>query len=284
MNVSLAEVAPIAGREEDDIEQPFVEYLWPDLKGRRNALSLWPEDLANLYEMDLTRYRTVETGARDLMGPVRNLVDELIAMESFVTNEVELLIDDAPEEGAVVLHAVVDQETFTASRPDARTLLLQNPYPVMLQYVAVGRAAAQLRRLGRTVEVYRGERRFDLAAARSAVGLGKTETAYLLGIRVDSYRANERKGVVREASLNDLQTLDDFITEAAKGLEVTEKSGVSIVWLSDDQKAFEKEYPNARVQRSDTPYPVRMLWVAAGRRAGMLEAAGRPVRIALINK
>ncbi|MCA4727221.1 hypothetical protein [Mycolicibacterium fortuitum] len=284
MNVSLAEVAPIAGREEDDIEQPFVEYLWPDLKGRRNALSLWPEDLAKLYEMDLTRYRTVETGARDLMGPVRNLVDELIAMELFVTSEVELLIDDAPEEGTVVLHAVVDQETFTASRPDARTLLLQNPYPVMLQYVAVGRAAAQLRRLGRTVEVYRGERRFDLAAARSAVGLGKTETAYLLGIRVDSYRANERKGVVREASLNDLQNLDDFITEAAQGLEVTEKSGVSIVWLSDDQKAFEKKYPKARVQRSDTPYPVRMLWVAAGRRAGMLEAAGRPVRIALINK
>ncbi len=283
MNGSLAEAMPIAGREEGDIEQPFVEYLPSDLKGRRNALSLWPEDLAQLYEMDLTRYRTVETGARDLMGPARNLVDELIAMELFVTNEAERLIDEVPHEGTVVLHAVVDQETFTAGYPDARTLLLQNPYPVTLQYVAVGRAAAELRRLGRTVEVYRGERRFDLAAARSAAGLGKTETAHMLGIRVDSYRATERTRGVREASLNDLQALDDFIAQAANDLEVTEKSGVSIIWLSDDQKTFEQTYPKARVQRSDTPYPVRMLWVAAGRRAGALEAAGRPARIALID-
>lgn len=276
-------VLPIAVREEDDIEQPFVEYLWPDLKGRRNALSLWPEELAELYEMDRTRYRTVEAGARDLLGPARNLVDELVAMEAFVTRETERLTEDVPADGTVVLNAVVDQETFTAGYPDARTLLLQKPYPVTLQYVAVGRVAAELRRLGRNVEVFRGERRFDLAAARSAVGLGKTETAYLLGINPKSYNATERTRGVREASLNDLQAIDDFITAAASRLEVTEKSGVSVVWLRASQESFEKTYPNARVQRSGTPYPVRMLWVAAGRRASRLAAAGHAVRIAVIN-
>ncbi|GAT05447.1 uncharacterized protein RMCFA_5558 [Mycolicibacterium fortuitum subsp. acetamidolyticum] len=282
MSSGLA-VLPIAVREEDDIEQPFVEYLWPDLKGRRNALSLWPEDLAELYEMDLTRYRTVESGARDLLGPVRNFVDELIAMEAFVTSEMARLIEDVPDEGTAVLNAVVDQDEFAAVYPDARTLLLQKPYPVTLQYVAVGRVAAELRRLGRNVEVYRADRRFDLAAARSAVGLGKAETAHLLGINPKSYNTTERTRGVREASLKDLQAVDDFIAAAAGELEVTEKSGVSVVWLRAGQGSFEKTYPNARVQRSGTRYPVRMLWIAAGRRAGVLAAAGHAVRIAVIN-
>lgn len=63
---------------------PFIEYWWPDLKGRRNALSLWPEDFAPLLGMDLARYRSYESGGRRL-GP--SLVGELIAMEAFVADE-----------------------------------------------------------------------------------------------------------------------------------------------------------------------------------------------------
>jgi hypothetical protein len=283
MSVGLAGVLPAAVREEDDIvEQPFVEYLWSDLKARRNALSLWPEDLAPLLGFDLTRYRTYETGGRD--HPGAGLVGELIAMEAFVAGEADRLIEGAPAEGTVVLHAVVDQETFTTRYPQARTRRGENPFPVTLQYVAVGRAAAELSRRDRDVEVYRGERHFDLTAARLAVGLGKTETAHLLGLNVKSYYGAERgTKLPSEATLGELQDLDDFIVDTAGRFEVSVEDGVSVIWILDDQAEFEKIYPEARFQRSDTPYPVRMLHAAAGRRAGALEAAGQQVRIAVID-
>lgn len=282
MSIGLAEPPPAAVREEGDIaDQPLTEYLWSDLKARRNALSLWPEGLAELYGMDRKRYLTYESGARDLRGPHQGLVDELIAMEAFVSVETGRLLDEAPDEGVVALQAVVDQDAFNVQYPQARTRMLQNPYPVILQYVAVGRAAAELRRRGRDVEVYRGERRFDLAAARASVALGKEETAHLLGINAKSYFATERKRGVREASLNDLQGLDDFIADAVGELEVKDSNGVSVIWIPEDQETFEKEYPQARIERSSTAYPVRTLWVAAGRRAGELEAASHSVRIAV---
>ncbi len=285
MSVGLAGVLPAAVREEGDIvEQPSYEYLWSDLKARRNALSLWPEDLAPLYELDLTRYRTYESGARDLLGPGRGLVDELIAMEAFVAGEADRLIDEAPAEGTVVLNAVIDQEAFSIRFPDAHHRRNQNSYPMTLQHVAVGRAAAELSRRDRDVEVYRGERHFDLTAGRLAVGLGKTETAHLLGLNVKSYFKAERGAdPPRRATLDELQDLDDFIVDTAGRFEVRDEDGVSVIWILDDQAEFEKIYPEARFQRSDTPYPVRMLHVAAGRRAGALAAAGHPVRIAAID-
>lgn len=297
-----------AGREEGGIaitEQPFVEYLWSDLKARRNALSLWPEDLAPLLGLDPALYLTYEydnpqdvpdaaAGRRGAMKAIRagagspdnvpaQFIDELADMEEFVADEAERLIETAPDSGVVILQVAIDQETFASDYPDACTRLLEHPYPVTLQHVAVGRAAAELRRRGRDVEVYRGLRRFDLAAARAAVGLGKTETAYLLGINVKSYFATERKGTIRQASLNDLQKIDDFITDTASRLEVKEANGASTIWATDDQKEFEKAYPTALIERSANPYPVRMLWVAAGRRAGELDAAGQAVRVAAID-
>jgi hypothetical protein len=281
MSAGLAGVLPAAVREEGAIvEQPFAEYLWSDLKFRRNALSLWPEDLAPLLGLDLTRYRTYETGGRARPGP--GLVNELIAMEAFVADEADRLIEGAPAEGAVVLQAVLDQDTFTARYRQARTRRYQNPYPVSLQYVAVGRAAAELSRRGRDVEVYRGERHFELTAGRLAVGLGKTETAHLLGLNVKSFYAAERgTKPPRETTLNELQNLDDFIADTATKLEVSVEDGVSVIWVLDDQVEFEKTHPEARFERSDTPYPVRMLHVAAGRRAHALDTAGRPARIAV---
>lgn len=283
MNVGLAGVLPAAVREEDDIaEQPLVEYLWSDLKARRNALSLWPEDLAPLLGLDATRYRSYETGGRQRPGP--GLVNELIAMEAFVADETDRLIQSAPAEGAVVLQAVLDQDMFTAAYPEARTQRHQNPYPVTLQYLAVGRAAAELSRRDRDVEIYRGEQHFDLTAGRLAVGLGKTETAYLLGLNKKTYYTAERgTQPPRAATLDELQNLDDFIDDTAGRFEVSAEGEVSVIWVIDDQAEFGRIYPEARFQRSDTPYPVRMLWVAAGRRAGALEAAGRAVRIAVID-
>lgn len=285
MNVALAGMLPAAFYEEDDIaDQPQSEYLWSDLAARRQALNLSIDDVAALLRMDLTRYRSHETGARDLRGTAAGLVDELAAMEAFIAAETAKLIADAPAEGTVDLHAVADQDTFTAGYPDAHTRRDHTPYPVSLQHVAVGRAAAELSRRGRDVEVYRGERRFDLGAARLAAGLGKNETAHLLGLNVKSYYAAERGARPQgEATLADLLDLDDFITDTAGRFEITAEGGVSTIWVTDDQAQFEKAYPEARFQRSGTPYPVRALWVAAGRRAGALAAAGQPVLIGAID-
>lgn len=309
MSIELSEATALAADREEGgaaiADQPFVEYLWSDLKARRNALSLWPEDLAPLLGIDPALYLAYEydrpqdvptksAGRRGAMRAIRagegspdnvpeQFVDELAEMEAFVADEAEQLIEAAPATGMVKLDAVVDQEKFTSECPDACTRLLEYPYPVILQHVAVGRAAAELRRRGRDVEVYRGERRSDLAAARCAVGLGKTETAHLLGINVKSYFANERKGAVRQEALNDLQKIDDFITDTSNRLAVKDENGISVLWATDNPEQFQKAYPKAVIERSANPYPVRMLWVAAGRRAGELDAAGQAVRIAAVD-
>ncbi len=270
--------------EEDDIaEQQPAEYLWSDLKGRRNALSLWPEDLAAFFGQELTRYRSYESGGRDLSRAHRGLVEELIEMEAFVRAETASLIEQAPAEGVVVLRALPDQESFTACYPQAYNARRPEiAYPVMLHYVAVGRAAGELRRGGREVEIYRGEQHFELTAARAAVGLGKAETANLLGVNVKSYfRAERGVDPPRQGALSALREVDEFIASTADGLEVDVEDGVAVIDVVDDQAHFEATYPSGRFTRSDTPYPVRMLWVAAGRRAGALAAAGGyPVRIA----
>jgi hypothetical protein len=182
------------------------------------------------------------------------------------------------------LRAVADQEAFTACYPQARNTRRPDiAYPVMLHYVAVGRAAADLRRRGRHVEVYRGDRHFELTAARAAVGLGKAETAHLLGLNVKSYsRAEQGAEPPRQGALGALQAVDDFITATAASLDVVDDAGVAVIRLVDDQDHFEATYPGAWFPRSGTPYPVRMLWAAAGRQAGTLTAAGHPVRIAAL--
>jgi hypothetical protein len=279
MSTVLAGVLP-AVREGDDIaEQPFVEYLGSDLLARRSALSLSPEVLAPLLGLDLFRYKEIEGGALGYVG--LRVINDVIAIEAFVAAETERLVAGAPEGGVVVLYAVVDQETFTVHYPQACTELRANVYPVSLQHVAVGRAAAELSRRDRDVEVYRGDRHFDLTAARLSVGLGKNETAYLLGRNVKSYYTAERGAKPPGAdTLDELQAIDDFIVDTAGELEVgVDDSGVNVVWILGDQRAFEKAYPRARVPQSDTPYPVRTLHIAAARRAQTLEAAGQPTRI-----
>ncbi|AEV73456.1 hypothetical protein MycrhN_2889 [Mycolicibacterium rhodesiae NBB3] len=281
MTVGLAGVLPAAVRDqEDDIdEQP---YLWSDLLARRNALSLQVEDLVPVLRVDLRKYRSRETGALEV-GP--DLVDELIAMEEFVAGEASKLLDAAPAEGTVVLQAVVDQGDFETAYPDARTLRDLVPYPMSLQHVAVGRAAAELSRRGRNVDVHRGDRRADLTVRRLAAGLLKDETARLLGLDEKKYAKFERSTTAPPAGLvAELQAVEDFITTSADQLEVTEAAGVSVVMMIDDQDSFERAYPQARTQRDGVVYPRRVHRVAAARRAHTLEAAGGSVRIAVAER
>jgi len=308
MGVALAEPRPAAFYEGHSMPEPsIIKYTWADLKSRRRALSLWPENIAPLLQLHLARYLSAEYDSVE-EAPER-LVDhevtpyvfagndrlrpddvppeyiiELDDMEEFVAVEAQGLIDDAPANGVVTIDAAVDQEAFGAEYPDACTRIHQHPYPVVLQYVAIGRAAAELRRRGREVEVYRGERRFDLAAARIAVGLGKTETAYLLGIHPKTYNKNEsgKEPWAPRVPMKELQRLDDFIEDIAGKLEVTRDDGVSVIWIQGDQSEFAKAYPNLVVERSGNPYPDRTMWVAAGRRAGQLLDAGHSVRVALV--
>lgn len=309
MSVDLAGAERASAQEKGGIaiaEKPFVDYLWSDLKARRNGLSFWPEGLVPVLGVDLARYLTYEY-ARPQDMPRRfasewtametitaqenaagmddvppEIVSELVEMEAFVAGETQQIIDEAPAEGPVRLSAVVDQETFTADYPYARTFLFDNLYPVTLQYVALGRAAAELRRRGRDVEVYRGERYFDLTSARLAVGLGKKEVPLLLGLNEKSYNVDERGARPGgTATMKDLQALDDFIDETAGHMKVSDDHGVKVIWVHDDQDKFTKTYPKARFERSGKAYPVRALWVAAARRAGALEAAGQQARIAV---
>ncbi|MGB8402543.1 MAG: hypothetical protein WCE30_00545 [Mycobacterium sp.] len=306
MSVALAEPRPAVFYEGHAMPEPsFVEYLWSDLRARRSALSLWPDVLAPLLHVDLARYLTAEYdrveeaperlvdqkvtphvfAAEDRLRPddvPTEYIIELDDMEEFVADEAQRLIDSAPTDDVVRLEAATDQEAFAAEYPEACTRIHLHPYPVVLQYVAVGRAAAELRRQGREVDVYRGDRRFDLAAARFAIGLGKAETAYLLDINPKTYNKNEagKEPTAPRTPMRELQRLDDFIEQLAGTLEVTYEDGFSVIWIQSAEAEFEVAYPNV-VERSGNPYPVRTMWVAAGRRAGALLAAGASVRVAL---
>lgn len=281
MSVAVMSSLPTAVHDqEENIDEP--PYLWSDLLARRNALSLRVEDLVPVLRVDMSKYRSRETGAL-VVGPY--LVDELIAMEEFVAGEADQLIAAAPAGGTVILRAAVEQAEFEATYPDARTLRDLVPYPMSLQHVAVGRAAAELSRRDRTVEVHRGDRRGDLMVRRLAAGLLKDETARLLGIDEKRYAKFERSSTDPPPGLMaELQAVDDFITANAAQLEVAEVAGVSFVMMIDDQSEFERVYPQARTRRDGVVYPRRVHRVAAARRAHTLESAGASVRIAVVDR
>ncbi len=279
MSVGLAGVLPASVRDQEDdiVEQP---YLWSDLLARRTALGLQVEDLAPILRVDLSKYRSRETGALEV-GPY--LVEELIAMEEFVADAAAALIAAAPPAGTVVLQAAVDQDAFNAAYPGARTLRDGVAYPLTLQHVAVGRAAAEMSRQDREVEVHRGDRRADLTVRRLAVGLGKNAAAELFGVNKKTYYNAERGTKPPLAgSLAELQALDDFIAATAGRLDVTDADGVAVVLTLDDQHHFEEAYPLARTLRDGTSYPILVHRVAAARRVQALEASGRPARIAVV--
>jgi hypothetical protein len=247
------------------------------LLARRNALGLRVEDLTLILKVDLGKYRSRETGALEVGG---HLVDELIAMEQFVAVNAVRMLDTEPVAGVVRLEAVADQAEFEDSNPHARTLRDHVPYPVALQHVAVGRAAAELTRRGCAVEVYRGQQRGDLTTRRLAAGLLKEETARLLGVEAKRYAKFERSTTAPPRGLiAELQAIDDFITTSAGHLDVIAADGMHAVVMIDDQVDFERTYPEARTGRDGSAYPRRVHRVAAARRAHQLAAAGGPVRI-----
>ncbi|ORX19447.1 hypothetical protein [Mycobacterium xenopi] len=270
-------VSAVVRDQEDKIDEQT--YLWSDLLARRNALALRREDLVPVLRVDAQKYFARETGGLPV-GPY--LVEELIAMEEFVADTAAAMIAAAPAHGTVVLDAVVDQDEFSTAYPDARTLRDEVAYPLSLQHVAVGRAAAALGRHDRVVEIHRGDLRADLMCRRLAAGLEKNETAALLGVEKKHYYTAERGAKPPPAGLvAELQAVDDFIDATARQLEVTDVDGVSVVFMLDDQRQFEQTYPLARTLRDGVPYPIRVHRVAAARRAHQLEAAGRPARIAV---
>lgn len=277
MSTALAAVLPaVAGMRQDPGVAP---YLWSDLLARRNALAVHREDLVDLLEVDLAKYRDREGGSRPVSD---SLIEELLAMEEFVREETDALLAAAPAAaGAVTVRAIADQGDFQQRYPDEKTLRDGRPYPMLLHDVAVGRAAAELTRRGYIVEVLRGDRRADLTVRRRACGLLKKETADLLGIAEKKYNVWESgKTAPATGLLAELQAIDDLITATTVRLDITRTSaGVNMIHMLDDQAEFERAYPNARTIRDGTPYPLRVHRVAAGRRASMLEGAGEEARI-----
>lgn len=256
---------------DNDAREPHQDedgppYRWSDLLARRNALGLQTEEIASILKIDLAKYHSRESG-RLRVG--RWLMDELFLMEEFVDHQVarylETVVDPA---GIMILEVVEGQDAFVAEFPDAHTRRDEVPYPVSLQYVAAGTAAAELSRRGHAVEVHRGDRRADLTARRCAAGLLKNETAALLGIQEKRYYRFESGTTAPGPGLiAELQAVDDFIVAAAQQLDTIEHDGTTVVLMVDDRQQIEQRYPQARTLRDGVAYPGRVHRVAAARRA-----------------
>lgn len=256
-------------------------YLWSDLLARRDALGLRREEMVKVLRVDERKYRARESGALPVGS---TLIEELAAMESFVEDETERLLRTASSFGTVVLRAALDQRTFERRYPTARSLRDQAPYPVTLQHVAAGRAAAILNRRDRTVEVRRGERRADILVRRLAVGLVKRESAGLLGVS-DSHFYKCERGTDSPPSglVSELQAIDDFIQLSGLLLKRRKIEGVTVVHMVDDQDEFLRAFPRARTLMGYRPYPLRVHRIAAARRAQRLAAEGARTRIAVVS-
>lgn len=265
------------------------DYRWSDLISRRAALGLARDVLADTLGVSAGKFWSRE-GGNTTSGAY--LIDELNAMEAFVQQRAAAFIDDAINDDGdttVTLKVVVDPPEFEKTYPDAKTRRDGIPYPFTLEYVAAGRAAAELTRRGYVVEVYRGDFRADLVTRRAAVGLPKTMAGQLLGLGEKKYNLWEtgKKSAPKAAAgagapfpvglVRELQKIDDFITETAAALDVVELGGVKAVVLVDSQAEFERTYPEAKTIRGGTPYPLRVLRVAASRRVSQLGESGRVV-------
>lgn len=263
---------------EADIDS--LSHLHSDLIARRTALGLRDEELAAVLNVDLSKYRGRESGALPV-GP--HLVEELRLMEAFVTAEATLMVEQAPTSGTVVLQTVTDQDTFASVYPRARTRRDGVSYPLAVQHVAAGRAAAELTRLGREVEIHRGTVRADLVARRLAAGLlDRHIPARMFGVNKKSYySAEDGKKYPGGSVIAEYQAIDDFIVDTAARLEVVSGSAATVVVTMVDQQRFELAYPQARTRRTQSPYPVCVHHVAAARRAGLLDATGQSVRIVM---
>jgi hypothetical protein len=294
MNTSQIRSAPDIGDDDPDPQlDDFQDYLWSDLMARRIGIGLMAEEFARATRAVYEEIYDAEAGDIAVRG---RLVNAAIAMEQFVADETARLIADAgsfAEGETVELQAIGDQDQFNAAYPDART---KNgaPLPFTLQHVALGRAAAELTRRGAQVDAYRGDCHAELACRRQAVGLGKAMAAKLLGVRDKKYDRWENdarlapsgagggaSNRVPRGLIAELQAMDDFIATTAAALPVGNIGDTSVVYVIDDQEEFERVYPQARTHRDGTPYPRRVLFLAAARRASELARTGRQVRIAV---
>lgn len=264
-----------------------AEYRGADLRACRYALGLRLEVVAELLGIRQDKYLEREQ-SRVWRSVGLWLVDELQAMEEFVEGLAAQAIsavvaDDAPDPATsetVALEVLASQEQFTSAFPDASTLRDGTPYPVDLQYVAIGRAAAELSRRGYTVEVYRGDRRVDLMVRRLAVGLGTNEAARLFGSTLNKYVTRESgKSAPPAGMLAELKAIESFIAQTAENLPVEHFDSYDTVPLFDDQALFRRVFPQARTIRDGWWYPASVAGVAAIRRARAIAAAGREVRI-----
>lgn len=260
-----------------DVVDETPPYLWSDLLARRDALGLGREEMARVLSVDQRSYQAREWGA---LSVGRTVIEEVAAMESFVDDETDRLLRRAPKSGGVVLRAALDQREFERKHPQARSVHGDTPYPVTLQHVATGRAAAILDRQDRTVAVLRGDKWADLLVRRLAVGLVKRETPALLGVSESHYYKCERGNDPAPTGLvSELQVIDDFIQLSGLLLKRSRIEGATVVHMLDDADEFLRAFPRARTLMGFRPYPLRVHRIAAARRAQRLAAEGARTRI-----
>lgn len=257
-------------------------YRWSDLRAHRSALGLRREEIVALLGINGHKYWERETGSRPVGA---DLMPAVLGMERFIQRitlqEIAAIEADPPARGGtVVLEVFGDQAEFDRSYPDAQAEFGGVRYPLLFQQVAIGRASAELTRRGYVVEVYRGDLRVDLAVRRLAAGLLKGETIALLGVdRKRYYRWEAGTNPPPAGLIAELQAVDDFIDEAAADLRVETVGGLSVVMTVEDDEVFKQMYPRACTTRGGNRYPLRVLRLAAVRRASAIRSSGGDARI-----
>lgn len=253
-------------------------YSGADLVAMRATVGLTLHEMTSVLDVDLENYKAREADTKDVQ---RHVIAELIAMSAFVADLAAQTAADVPSDGVVLLNAMVDQDTFDAAYPQARTHRDEMSYPVSLQHNAIGRVAGELQRQGRDVEVRRGDRRADLLVRRRAVGLGRKEAARLFGLNEKTYLEGEQGKKPLSRVLGELQAVDDFIATDSANLRVVDAGRLTAVVMGNPDRLAQSPPDGAYTVRDHQPFPFGVHAAAAGRRAQELRDGGHDVRVVL---
>ncbi|WP_267295871.1 hypothetical protein [Mycobacterium hackensackense] len=267
--------AALAAELGDSVVEQLVNkwYSGADLVAARAAVGLSIHELTSVLRVDLANYTARETGTKDVQ---QHLVGELIAMSAFVADLAGRLAAVVPDDGDVVLDAVIDQAAFETAFPRAKTRRDGVSYPMALQHNAIGRVCGELQRQGRNVEVRRGERRADLLVLRRAVGLARKEAAALFGLNEKTYLEGEQGKKPLSRVLAELHAVEDFIDVEAANIRVLDVGNIKAVLMAGVEVRHVETAVTLRDQR---PYPLGVHYAAVGRAAQGLRDAGYDVRV-----
>lgn len=121
-----------------------------DLLARRLAAGMGKTATAAVLGIDKKHYYSRWEGGK---APAAGIVAELQAIDDFITAVTSELEVHRNAAGITMLKMLDDQQEFEKQYPQARTIRDNNPYPVVVHHVAVGRRTRQLTADGELVRI-----------------------------------------------------------------------------------------------------------------------------------